>query len=229
VMRWNFGDDGVVKKYSNRVDDFVRRLLAKCRDTGVTLIVMSDHGYDATEGSIDVMAAVGELGLKRDEYTEFVEITSARFWFHSDRARRHISSRVGEIPHLSAHESSAFREWGVELEGTDYGELFCLTDPGWVLHPNDFHNPLANWVLGLKDPKQRGRLSSPVHRGNHALRPGHPAATGFIMVLDDRYRAVRPSAKLEDVAPSILAMLERARPETMCGTPIFRRVADRTA
>lgn len=221
VMRWNYGHHRIVKKYSNRVDDFVRRLSAKCRDAGVTLMLLSDHGYDMTQGSVDVMRAVRRLGLSRKEYTEFVEVSSARFWFHSDRARHQITDALGGLENLTVHEWADFRSWGVELRGPEYGELFCLTKPGWVLFPNDFHHPLGNWALGLIDPKQRRRLASAKHRGSHAIRPDHPAARGFIMVCDDRYRALRSNARLEDVAPSILAILERPRPDTMLGTPIF--------
>ncbi len=226
VMRWNYGHDRTVNKYSLRVDDFVHRLATKCEDTGVTLIVLSDHGYDATRGSVDVVGAVHDLGLPDDEFTEFVEVTSARFWFHSDRARVGIRTALDKLEHLSVHEPRDFHDWGVELEGDGYGELFCVTEPGWILFPNDFHNPLGNWALGLKDPKQRRRLASPRHRGSHALTPGHPASTGFMMVFDDRYRARHRAARIIDVAPSILSMLDRPLPTSMTGTPIFERGAD---
>ncbi|NNE07213.1 MAG: hypothetical protein HKN20_01500 [Gemmatimonadetes bacterium] len=223
VYRWNYANEPMIEKYARRVDDFLRRLHAKCSKTGVTLVVLSDHGYDATEGSVNSMRAVRRLRIPRSEYTEFIEITSARYWFHSERARREITAALEALEHTAVHRAADLRQWGVELQGKQYGEFFCLTDPGWVFHPNDFHNPLGNFVLGIKDPKQRGRLTSPKHRGNHVLRPGIPAASGFVMVLDERYRATKSDGVLENIAPTLLSMLGREAPDSMSGKPIFER------
>ena len=223
VLRWNYGDAGMVRGYSRRVDRFLRELTERCRTNGVTLMILADHGYDETRGSVDLPALLRTLPVEREEYTEFVEVTSARFWFHSERARREIEAALRPIEHLSVVRPSELTSLGVELDGSDYGELFCLTDPGWVLFPNDFHDVIGNWAQGLLDPKQRRRLTSGRHRGNHALWPGRPASTGFAMLLDDRYRALRDEANLEDIAPSLLAMLGRPKPESMVGTAVFAR------
>lgn len=223
VYRWNYGNEGVIKKYARRVDDFLRKLRSKCLETGVTLVILSDHGYDATEGSVNATRIVENLRIPRDEYTAFIEITSARYWFHSERARRDITAALKTVEHTALHEAANLRRWGVELKGKQYGELFCLTDPGWVFFSNDFHNPFGNFALGILDPKQRGRLTSPKHRGNHVLRPGIPAASGFVMVLDDRFRTAQTDAALEDIAPTLLTILGRTRPESMRGELMFER------
>ena len=162
VMRWQYGRDGFVRKYSNRVDDFVYQVVEKCRANGVTFLLLSDHGYDATIGSVDVMQPVRSLGLAADEYTEFVEITCSRYWFHSERARQEIPRVLETIENVTVHEPDDFRAWGVEFGNTEWGELFCLTQPGYVFHPNDFYDPLGNFLLGLRDPLQRGRLTKVV-------------------------------------------------------------------
>ncbi len=221
VYRWNYENTRMIEKYSRRVDEFLRRLHEKCLATGVTLVILSDHGYDATEGSVNAARAVDTLRLPRDEYTEFIEITSIRYWFHSERARREITAALAALDHTALHEAAELRQWGVELQGNQYGDLFCFTDPGYVFFPNDFHNALGNLMLGILDPKQRGRLSSPKHRGNHVLHPGTQAAAGFIVVLDDRYRATDSEAALEDIAPTLLSILGRAVPDSMAGRALF--------
>ena len=58
-------------------------------------------------------------------------------------------------------------------------------------------------------------------RGAHGYLPEHPSERGFALVADPRFRALRPSAALIDIAPTLLALLGVTPPAFMRGRAAF--------
>jgi bisphosphoglycerate-independent phosphoglycerate mutase (AlkP superfamily) len=77
--------------------------------------------------------------------------------------------------------------------------------------------------MGLTEDTQRTRLLGSRHRANHGYLPEHPSELGFAILADRRFRAARPEIELIDVAPTVLALLGEARPESMRGSIAFVR------
>jgi hypothetical protein len=117
--------------------------------------------------------------------------------------------------------AAKLEELHLGFEDSRYGERVAVAEPGTIFFPHDFHQPLANWFLGLTDGKQRRRILDPRQRSNHGYLPHHECERGFLLLLDERFRAVQDAMELIDVAPSVLSILNAGRPATMEGRPIF--------
>jgi hypothetical protein len=169
------------------------------------------------------MAALAQSGLQEHEYTHFVEVSSARFWPHSQRAQQELPALLERLGHGRLVRFDEMARYGVPLKDSSYGEIFYFLDPGYIFFPHDFHHPLANLLLGLADPMQRSRLRDPRHRGNHGHLPDTEPERAFVALLDAEFEQVDGPAHILDVAPSVLELLGRAAPATMRGRPLFVR------
>jgi hypothetical protein len=223
VQQWNLDRPAVVRDYYRRVDEFLRRLHAGCRAAGVTLAVLSDHGHEAVRRSVDLRARLGRLELDETEYSFFLELSIVRFWFHSARARERIDGMLAALPHAQMLDADDLRRLHLGFENGDYGERVAVAEPGTIFFPHDFHQPVANWVLGLTDRKQWRRVLDPRQRSNHGYLPQHPCERGFLLLADDGFTATRNRIELIDVAPSVLSLLGLEPPAEMRGRPVFAR------
>jgi hypothetical protein len=222
-QQWNLDRPERVAGFYARMDAFLRGLQAKCEATGRSLLIVSDHGHEPIRSSRDLTKDLAGLGVPAAEYSRFIEVSSARFWFHTDAARERVLRFLSEVPHATVLRHDEMARHGLPLRDASYGEYFVYLDPGYIFFPHDFHHLLANLWLGLTDPMQRSRLLNPRHRGNHGHLPHFEAEKSFALLLDESFDPTREPATVLDVAPSILSLLGREAPATMKGRPLFRR------
>jgi len=222
VQRWDLDRGEFTASFYGRIDDLAAALHAECQKQGVTMIVMSDHGYDVTSHIIDLPAKLAALRLPRSSYTCFIELSMARFWFHTDEARAEITRVLEGLDGARHLRLDDLQQYHLDFPDDRHGEAFLVTEPGWMLFPHDFHQPLANLYLGIRDQKQRGRLRSPLHRGEHTLLPEYESARGFLILPNAAYEAETDEISLVDVAPSLLALGGFEVPSTMVGHAAFR-------
>lgn len=223
LQQWNMDRPDAIRTYYRKMDLFVERLHAKCQSSGVTLILLNDHGHEAVRESIDLMGPVGKLALRHDEYTFFLEVSTVRFWFHTERARERIQGLLYELEHLNILSPGDREQMHLPFQDNRYGELIAILDPGYIFFPHDFYQPLANLYLGLNDWKQFRRVLDPRQRSNCGYLPQHASEKGFMLLMDASYTAARPQMELIDAAPSLLSLLGREQPDFMKGSPVFKR------
>lgn len=224
-QQWNLHDEHRVGQAYKKVDRFLELLMAKCERFGKALMILSDHGHQTISRSCDLRDYFGPLNLSENDYTQFVEVSSARFWFHSDRARKKIYTALQEIQGAELVQFEQMSQYGVPLKDSAYGELFCFLPPGSIFFPHDFYQPLANLYFAMTDQMQRSRLTDPRHRGNHGHLPHHDAEESFVLVLGSEFRSCDyDRGSILDIAPTILSLLDQPIPEFMPGRSLFERV-----
>jgi len=221
IQHWHMDSLDRLDGAYRAVDAFLRGLRTRCEQRGVTLMLLADHGQDPVTGTIPLVTRLRSARIAESDYSHFCEPTLARFWFHTEEARARLTHLLREVPHTRMLSLKDLRGMHMLFEDDGYGELFVAADPGWVFFPDDHHHPLNNLVLGLTDRDQRPRLLNPRHRGAHGYLPEHPSERGFAIVADSRFRALRPSAKLIDMAPTLLTLLGEAPPSYMRGRAVF--------
>lgn len=220
-QQWNLDRPDVVSEFYGRIDHFLLRLQEKCARTGMDLAIVTDHGHEPIRGSIDLRSELAELSLG-DTFTAFVEVSSARFWFHNEEARRLITRKLSTFNHATLLRHDDMHRFGVPLQDDSYGEVFLFLDPGYIFFPHDFHQGLANLWLGLSDPMQRSRLRDPRHKGNHGHLPHFDAEQGHFLLCSEDFEAVDGRGDILDVAPSILGVLGYDVPPGMTGRALLR-------
>ena len=221
VQQWRRGDDRRVDRYYREVDDFLSALHAKCQAHGVVLVLLSDHGHEPVRGAIDVRRRLRRTAVPRTQYSFFLELSILRLWFFTDRARQTIDAALRGMDHLRVFGYEQLREFHLSFSDTRYGELFAFADPGYIFFPHDFHHPLANLWLALTDVKQLPRLTDPRQRHNHGYLAPHPCEDGLFLLLDESWAPARDQIELTDIAPSLLDLLQRDRPDHMVGRSGF--------
>jgi hypothetical protein len=224
-QHWNLDDRVKAGRFYRRADDFIRELHLKCREKDLDLVLLSDHGQEEVKGTINIKRELKQLGLNEQEYQLYLEAPIARFWFGTDRARRMILTRLSELKHGTVLSYKDMHRYNVRFENDGYGEIYFITDPGYIIFPSDFYQPLANVFLGLVDWQQRSRILNPKLRGVHGHLPHHESEKGFMMVLDDSYHVDRPGSEGDviDVAPSLLGLLDYPQPDYMKGRCLFHQ------
>ena len=221
-QQWNLDRLDLVIEYYRTIDTFLRELSSKCRERGKVLMVLSDHGHEPIRESIDLLAMLRRNGFSENDYTTFIEVSSARFWLHSKKAQTKLPAILTEFGHGRVFPYREMERYGIPLRDSSYGEWFCFLDPGFIFFPHDFYHPVANFFLGLADTMQRSRLRNPRHRGNHGHLPHFEAERSFMLLLDSRYGVDSQEATILDVAPSILGVLGLPPSPFMKGFPVFR-------
>jgi len=101
VQHWHLDDARVMSDALSRTDGFARELHANCRRRGVRFVLLVDHGQERVVGSVPLLQAIRQTGVPETEYSYFVELASARFWFHTDRARQTLSEKLTALPHTT--------------------------------------------------------------------------------------------------------------------------------
>jgi hypothetical protein len=205
------------------IDRFLVALHAKCQQRGIAFLLLSDHGIEPVDRTIDLAGALRGLRVPPGDYDLFVENTKATFWFHDDAARAAI---VGHLAERADCDLLGYRELArYELSFADsrYGDVYCYARPGVTFFPNDFHQPLASLIMTLTDRQQRKRLRTPWHQADHGYLSEHASEIGVMALAEDGYAAAAGEVALIDIAPTLLALLGRAPAPTMRGRPAFRR------
>ncbi len=221
VQRWHLDVPARVERAYRWLDRLLRGLDERCKERGVTLLLLSDHGQEPVFGAVPLPAALRAAGVAETEYTFYVEPAMARFWFHTEEARTRLTQVLGGIENTRLLTLQDLRAADLPFEDDAYGELFLVAEPGWILFPNDRRHPLLDVTRGLLDPDQHPRLFDPRPRGAHGYLPESPSERGFLLATDLRLRPRRPGGRLIDVAPTLLAMLGQAPPVYMRGDALF--------
>jgi Type I phosphodiesterase / nucleotide pyrophosphatase len=222
-QQWNLDRPGETEKFYAVIDDFIRKLHKKCRQKNIALMLVSDHGHEAIRSSIDICAKLQEMGLTDNDISYFIEVSSARFWPHTDRARNKATEWLSSINTGKLLRYDEMSAYNVPLTDDRYGELFFYLDPGYIFFPHDFHHPLARLFLGLTDSMQRSRLRDPRHKGNHGHLPYFEAERSLMLLADAGFEVESSQSEIFDVAPSMLSIIGIDPPASLPGRSIFRR------
>ena len=221
VQHWHLDNASVMDDAFGRTDQFVRDMHARCQNRGVRFMLLVDHGQEPVVGTIPLVQALKATGIPETEFSYFVELASARLWFHTDRARTAVTEALGGLPHTTLLTWREMHDYQVCFEDNSFGELYAFADAGHIFFPHDFYQPIGNAVLGLMDRHQRQRFRNPVHRGNHGYLPHFPSERGWLIADDVSMRSGRTEAQLIDIAPSLLSLVGVPAPNYMKGVALF--------
>jgi hypothetical protein len=222
VQHWHLDNPEVMRDSIARTDAFVRAVHARCTQNGVRFMLLVDHGQERVTGTIPLMQFLAGTRIPQTEYSFIVELASARFWFHTDRARRQLLEALATLPGTVLQTRQQMHAHGIRFEEDDFGEIYVFAEAGRIFFPHDFYQPIANTFLGLIDRHQRQRLLRPVHRGNHGYLPDNACERGWLLMDDPE--CIRPSVDLIDIAPSLLSLVGVEPPDYMKGTPFFPKL-----
>jgi predicted AlkP superfamily phosphohydrolase/phosphomutase len=223
IQHWNLNNTPRIKRLYKITDNFINKIYEKSRDFNITLMLLADHGMEVVHGSIDIKKSLKKLNLSQRDYDYFMEVPMVRFWFHTDKARNAIINMLSSIPNGQILTNKDMHKYNIKFDSTEYGEIYFIANPGYILFPNDFYHPVANIYLGMSDWQQRDRIFNPKHRGYHGYLPEHPSEKGFMLVLDKKYKVNKDEASIIDVAPTILKILDYKKADSMQGHSVFRR------
>lgn len=223
LQHWYLDDEVKTRSFYRGADQFVQKLYDKCKENDFSLMLLSDHGMEPIKGSIDIKSKLEKLELSRNEFTCYIEANVARFWFHTNRARKAILHLLSSIEHGMVQNYEDLQEYGIKFQDSRYGDIYFRADLGYIFFPHDFYHPLANIFLGLIDWQQRSRLFNPKHRGYHGYPPNNESEKGLMILLDDSYKATMQDVDIIDVAPTVLGLLGYDKPEYMKGQCVFSK------
>lgn len=221
IQHWYLDDTIRIGEAYRHIDHFFENLHNELQKKGATLMLVSDHGQELVRGSINIKEKLGDLRLSNDEYTYYLETIRARFWFHSERSRERILDMLSSIGHGKVLSYKDYHQYKLNYPDNRYGEIFFLADSGYIIFPHDFYHPLANLYLGLIDKQQRNRIFNPMHRGNHHYLPHNESEIGFMMLLNEKYKAKQGESEIIDFAPTVLNLLGYEKPNFMEGLCVF--------
>ena len=224
MQQWHGPEHRKVADYYRYTDGLCETLDRRCRERGMRLMVVSDHGHEPVVGHVDALRAMRETGIPREEYNFFLELTILRMWFYTERAERAITEAIGKLPGVTLHDHASLAAMKLELDES-YGHRFAMIDAGQIFFPHDFYQPAANAWLAVTDSKQRPRLRSAKQRHNHGYQRQHACEEGWMMLCggDGTRRCAEGEAELIDLAPTVLGLLGEAVPGHMRGRVVFER------
>lgn len=223
LCHWNLDRARVIEKHLCLIDDFVRDAHERCRQKGVTMILLVDHGQEPVTGSVDLKKLLKTTGVPPEEYHYLIEVCVARFWFKTDHARQAITQMLEVTPQVAVRTNEQLRQYNIFFDDDRFGELYAIANHGTIFFPHDFYHPLANLFLALTTPMVRRRLFNPRHRGVHGNLPNHPAEEGYMVLADSYYETDTRWMQLIDFAPTVLHLLGRDKPDVMRGRSVFYR------
>lgn len=221
LQRWHMDSPETLDQGYRQVDRFLGGLHERCRERGVTLLLLVDHGQEPVFGAIPLLHELHAAKVPEADYSYFFDLTLARFWFHTEGARARLTELLRGVQHTQLLTLRDLRMLHLGFEDDAYGEVFLAADPGWIFFPNDRYHPITNAWRALTDGMQRPRLLNPRPRGTHGYLPEHPSETGFAILADPGRHALRSRAELIDLTPSMLALLGESPPSYMRGRAVF--------
>lgn len=219
---WNLDQPGQVQHWIAQLDRWLADADARCRDAGVDMLLFSDHGQQAVTDYIDLPAILRDCGIGRDDLTYYIEAQCARFWFHTDDARRRVMARLAAVDRTTLLTRAQLADHGLHFEDDRYGEAYLFTDQAWLFFPHDHHQPLANLVSAWTEREVMGRRAfDGRQKGYHGHLGPHPAEEGFLAMTRPGFDIRVERATLRDIAPTILALVGTDPAPTMRGRPVF--------
>ncbi len=220
-QHWHLDKEAGMRVALGRTDRFVASLREGCARNGYTLVLLSDHGQEPVTDTIPLVRTLRKSGIPQAEYSYYCELACTRLWFHTERARKAIVSKLQRLRNCSLLHFSEMHQYQVCFDDARFGEYYLMADAGSIFFPHDFYQPLANLYLGLFGHSQRSRTFNPVHRGNHGYLPHYPSERGFLVLADDSVKPNRKTMALIDFAPTMLDYLGAAIPAHMTGRSVL--------
>lgn len=223
---WNLDRPEAMRNMLRLTDELLREAAGRARHLGLRTLLVVDHGQEPVRHAIDLPRLLAGSGVPRDEYSFFIEITNARFWFFTPRARDVLVPLLGKVSGAALLDNAQMAAHHVGFADSDgFGDAYLITEAGTVFFPHDFYHPFVNWYMSRATDEQRARRRSPIHRGSHGHLPGPPADTGYLVALDDGLQPVDRRAELTDVAPTLLALAGVDALPGMKGRALYGRPA----
>jgi hypothetical protein len=130
--------DGV-RACLDRYEGWIARAFDAAAQRGrpLWLYLCSDHGMvDVTE-TVDVMARLAGLSVRRGrDYVGFFDSTMARFWWRTPGARDAVRAALAAEPRGRWLEEAELAREGADFPRHEYGEDIFLLRPGALLLPS---------------------------------------------------------------------------------------------
>lgn len=219
---WNLDRPDAMRRMLARTDALLSDAVARASSLGLRTLLVVDHGQEPVLRTIDLPLLLRSSGVPPDEYSYFTEITNARLWYFTERARGRLRALLGQLPDASYLDNEGMARFNVAFRDEDgFGDAYLIANPGAIFFPHDFHHPLVNFYMSLTTAEQASRRRSPVHRGAHGYLPGSPSEHGYLVALDHGLAPRVTQAQLIDVAPTLLNLLGASVPSSMRGQPIY--------
>ncbi len=220
---WNLDQPAAMASALSRTDRLLAQAAAAAHRRGVTPLLLVDHGQELVCRTVDLRPVIRAARAWQDQFTWFIEVTNARFWFFCEGARRALEPRLRDLDGVDVIDDAGLERHHVAFDPADgFGDLYLIARPGAVFFPNDFYHPAVNAYMAFSSAEHRPRFWNPVHRGAHGYLPGTPSELGWIMPLDDGLEATTGAGELIDVAPTLLSLAGFAAPDTMRGKPLMK-------
>jgi hypothetical protein len=220
---WNLDRTSAVQTQLHFLDAVLEQLCIKAERLGLKALLVVDHGQERVRHTLNLRRVLNESGVSHSEYSFYIEVCNARFWFFTEHARKLLSqqlSRIEGAAFLTAAEMEKYHIHFAESEG--FGDAYLIADPGTIFFPHDFYHPLVNWYMARNTAEQMARKSNPVHRGYHGHLPAKPVDTGYVAACTPGLEALAKKGELIDFAPSVLRLLRRPVPAQMAGKALFQ-------
>jgi predicted AlkP superfamily pyrophosphatase or phosphodiesterase len=140
----------------------------------VRVFICSDHGMATVERDIDLMAKIEVLPFRfGKDYVAVYDSTMARFWFMNEDARLAITAELNTLDCGRILDRDELQALGCDFEGSQFGELIFLLDPGSIIVPSHM-----------------GRTSI---TGMHGYHPDHEDSDAALL------SNVKPTVKVESI------------------------------
>ena len=220
-QHWQIDDDEGMREALGRTDRFVARLRDNCAGSGHTLVLLCDHGQELVRNKIPLVKTLRKSGVPKREYSYYSELSTARLWFHTDRARETILPLIKNLSDCQLLHFSEMHQYNVCFDDDKFGDYYVMADAGSIFFPHDFYHPIANLYLGLTGPSQRPRRFSAVHRGSHGYLPHNLSEKGFMVVVDRDIKPTQEKMSVIDFAPTMLAYFGAEIPSYMTGENVL--------
>jgi len=221
ITHWNIDDEEKMIDSYKKIDDFIKSVHIEGQKKGITLMIISVHGQNTVEDTINIVGKINELGIEKNEITYFIEASKARFWFHSDSAREKMLNYLSRNEKGTLLHFEELHKYNIKFNDDSYGEYYFILNPGTIFYPNDYYHPLGNLYLALTDNQQRSRIQSSIYRGYHGHLPYNECEKGFLMLLDNDYKTNGEEIEIIDIAPTVLHLMGYNQPESLKGVHAF--------
>jgi len=170
-----------------RTDALVARALGWAREhwgSAFETMLVSDHGMASTMRHVNLPKILKSIPGHGRDFIPFIDSTMARFWFHTDSAKRRVEDAMAAVGNGRFLDESDRRALGVDFAHRGYGDAIYLLEPTTAFYP-----AYVSWVKP---------------RGMHGYDPRHPTQTAaFLTTGRTPSPRVRSTTLLNDMLHSI--------------------------
>jgi hypothetical protein len=98
----------------------------------VNFLLLVDNGQESVKGTINLKKSFESNGIRKEEYLYCMELSCARLWFKTDRARQKILKMLDGIEHITVLDYRQSYQYKICLDDKTFGEIFIFPDPGFI-------------------------------------------------------------------------------------------------